>query len=114
MKILIKNGTLCTMAEQSEPFRGDVLVENGKIVKVDTQIEEKDAKLIDASGLYVMPGLVDAHTHIGLFDFNQETCVDDANEMTDPVVADLDARFGINQRQENFGYLMNMELQRYS
>lgn len=102
MKILIKNGTLCTMAEQSEPFKGDVLVENGKIVKVDTQIEEKDAKLIDASGLYVMPGLIDAHTHIGLFDFNQEACVDDANEMTDPVVADLDARFGINPKAREF------------
>ncbi len=102
MKILIKNGTLCTMTEQSEPFKGDVLVENGKIVKVDTQIEEKDAKVIDASGLYVMPGLIDAHTHIGLFDFNQETCVDDANEMTDPVVADLDARFGINPKAREF------------
>lgn len=102
MKILIKNGTLCTMTEQSEPFKGDVLVENGKIVKVDTQIEEKDAKVIDASGLYVMPGLIDAHTHIGLFDFNQETSVDDANEMTDPVVADLDARFGINPKAREF------------
>lgn len=102
MKILIKNGTLCTMTEQSEPFKGDVLVENGKIVKVDTQIEEKDAKVLDASGLYVMPGLIDAHTHIGLFDFNQETCVDDANEMTDPVVADLDARFGINPKAREF------------
>lgn len=102
MKILIKNGTLCTMTEQSEPFKGDVLVENGKIVKVDTQIEEKDAKVLDASGLYVMPGLIDAHTHIGLFDFNQETSVDDANEMTDPVVADLDARFGINPKAREF------------
>lgn len=46
MKILIKNGTLCTMTEQSEPFKGDVLVENGKIVKVDTQIEEKGCKSV--------------------------------------------------------------------
>lgn len=102
MKTLIKNGMLCPMTEQKEPFKGDVLVENGKIVRIDTQIEEKDAKVLDASGLYVMPGLIDAHTHIGVFDFNQETCVDDANEMTDPIVADLDARFGINPKAREF------------
>lgn len=102
MKILIKNGTVYTMEEQCEAFQGDVLVEDGKIVKVASHIEEENAEIIDASGLYVMPGLIDAHTHIGLFDFNHESSVDDANEMTDPVVLDLDARFGVNPKAREF------------
>lgn len=102
MKILIKNGLVDTMEENRERFRGDVLVENGKIVKVAPAIQEEDAEIIDAEGLYVMPGLIDAHTHIGLFDFNHESSVDDANEMTDPVVIDLDARFGMNPKAREF------------
>ncbi len=102
MKILIKNGTVYTMEEQCEAFQGDVLVEDGKIVKVASHIEAENAEIIDASGLYVMPGLIDAHTHIGLFDFNHESSVDDANEMTDPVVLDLDARFGMNPKAREF------------
>lgn len=102
MKILIKNGTVYTMEEQREAFRGDVLVEDGKIVKTAPHIEEENAEILDASGLYVMPGLIDAHTHIGLFDFNHESSVDDANEMTDPVVPDLDARFGVNPKAREF------------
>lgn len=102
MKILIKNGLVDTMEENRERFRGDVLVENGKIVKVAPDIQEEDAEIIDAEGMYVMPGLIDAHTHIGLFDFNHESSVDDANEMTDPVVIDLDARFGMNPKAREF------------
>ena len=102
MKILIKNGTLCTMTEYCEDVKGDVLVEDGKIIAIHQEIEDTDAEIIDASGLYVMPGLIDAHTHIGLFDFNQEYAVDDANEMTDPVSIAMDARYGVNPKAREF------------
>lgn len=102
MKILIKNGTLCTMTEQCENRKGDILVEDGKIAAIRPEIQDEDAEIIDASGLYVMPGLIDAHTHIGLFDFNQEYAVDDANEMTDPVSIAMDARYGVNPKAREF------------
>lgn len=102
MKILIKNGTLCTMTEQCENRKGDILVEDGKIMTIRQEIQDEDAEIIDASGLYVMPGLIDAHTHIGLFDFNQEYAVDDANEMTDPVSIAMDARYGVNPKAREF------------
>lgn len=102
MKILIKNGTLCTMTEQCENRKGDILVEDGKIAAIRQEIQDEDAEIIDASGLYVMPGLIDAHTHIGLFDFNQEYAVDDANEMTDPVSIAMDARYGVNPKAREF------------
>ena len=60
MKILIKNGTLCTMAAQTGETKGDILIEDGKIAAIDREIRDQDAETIDASGLYVMPGMIDA------------------------------------------------------
>lgn len=95
-KILIQGGTLCTMTGENDIFTGDILVEDGKIVKVAPHIAAEDAQVIDATGYDVLPGLIDAHSHIGLFDFNHDKSVDDANEMTDPVSAAVDARYGMN------------------
>lgn len=98
-KILIKGGTLYTMTDDEKNiFQGDILLENGKIKEVAEQIEDADAEIIDAAGCYVLPGLIDAHSHIGLFDFNHDKSVDDANEMTDPVSAAVDARYGMNPK----------------
>jgi len=95
-KTLIHGGILCTMAGENDIFTGDVLVEDGKISQVAPAITAEDAEVIDATDYYVMPGLIDAHTHIGLFDFNSDKSVDDANEMTDPVSAAMDARYSFN------------------
>ena len=98
-KILIKSGTLYTMTDDEKNiFQGDILLENGKIKAVAERIEAADAEIIDAEGCYVLPGLIDAHSHIGLFDFNHDKSVDDANEMTDPVSAAVDARYGMNPK----------------
>ena len=96
-QVLIKGGTLYTMTDgENDIFRGDILVEDGKIAKVAPEIICDGAEIIDAAGCNVLPGLIDAHSHIGLFDFNHDACVDDANEMTDPVTSDVDARYGFN------------------
>ena len=74
MQTLIKNGILYTMTEDKGIFQGDILVEGTKIKEVAEHISEdclEDGdKLIEAEGYYVLPGLIDAHSHIGLFDFN--------------------------------------------
>ena len=98
-KILIKSGTLYTMTDDEKNiFQGDILLENGKIKAVAERIEAADAEIIDAEGCYVLPGLIDAHSHIGLFDFNHDKSVDDANEMTAPVSAAVDARYAMNPK----------------
>lgn len=99
---LIINGTLCTMKGDEPCFEGDILLRDGKIVEIGKSLSCEDAKVIDAKGLYVMPGLIDAHTHIGLFDFNSSDCVDDANEMTNPNTAFVDARYGVNPLAREF------------
>jgi len=60
MKTLIKNGTIIT--DRNE-FKGDILIEDEKIVQIATSIECQADKVIDATGKYVMPGGVDQHTH---------------------------------------------------
>ena len=63
MKWLIKNGTI---ASEEKTFLADLLLEDDKIIKIDTNIEDVEAKCIDAEGCYVMPGAVDIHTHMDL------------------------------------------------
>lgn len=60
MKLLIKNGTVVT--EKGE-IKADLLVENGKIAKIASKIEE-NCKTIDASGKHVLAGLIDMHVHL--------------------------------------------------
>jgi 5-methylthioadenosine/S-adenosylhomocysteine deaminase len=61
--ILIKNGILVTMDGEDFP-RGDVLIENGRISAVAAQVAAPaGAETIDAAGMIVMPGLVNAHQH---------------------------------------------------
>lgn len=51
MKWLIKNGTI---ASEEKTFLADLLLEDDKIIKIDTNIEDAEAKCIDAEGCYVM------------------------------------------------------------
>ncbi|WP_324824182.1 dihydropyrimidinase [Sinanaerobacter sp. ZZT-01] len=60
MKTLIKNGTILTAYNE---FKGDILIEDEKIVTVAEHIIEKVDNMIDATGKYVFPGGVDQHTH---------------------------------------------------
>lgn len=103
---LIQNGTIYTMEDGDTVFTGEILVEDGKIKKIGTRIPEEelsgDVEVIDAAGLNVMPGLIEAHSHIGLFDFNGESSVDDANEMTNPVTLSIDARYSVNPQAREF------------
>lgn len=69
--ILIKNGVL-TDDRKSE--KADLLIENGLISKIGENLEAKDAKVIDASGMLVMPGVIDAHTHYHLVSRGTVTC----------------------------------------
>ena len=69
--ILIKNGVL-TDDRKSE--KADLLIENGLISKIGENLEAKDAKVIDAGGMLVMPGVIDAHTHYHLVSRGTVTC----------------------------------------
>lgn len=64
MDLLIKNGTI---VNGSESFNADVAVKNGKITQIGTDIAPTDnAKVVDANGKLVLPGAIDAHTHLAM------------------------------------------------
>ena len=63
-RVLIKNGLVVDADKQ---FNADVLINGEKIERVAPSIpEEDDMETVDASGMYVMPGMIDAHTHYHL------------------------------------------------
>lgn len=63
---LIKNATVITITH-GRIEHGSVLIRDGKIADVGTDIQAPaGAKVIDAGGMYVMPGIVDCHTHIAV------------------------------------------------
>ncbi|MBR5049374.1 MAG: amidohydrolase family protein [Erysipelotrichaceae bacterium] len=66
MKTLFKNGTIID-GSGSAPYKGDVLIEDDRILKVEKTINEKADEVIDVSGLNVCPGLIDAHSHNDFF-----------------------------------------------
>ena len=81
---------------------GDILCDEGKIVSVGEAVnaaDYKDAEIIDASGKYVLPGFVDSHSHIGTISTYTEQ---DSNEMTNPVTAEMDVKYGIDARSKQF------------
>ncbi|GLC32077.1 amidohydrolase [Clostridium omnivorum] len=100
--LLIKNGKIITMTGVTHE-NGCVLIENGKIKAVGTKIEEsKEYEVIDASGAWVLPGFIDAHCHIGIFEQDMGFEGSDGNESTDPVTPELRAIDAINPMDSAF------------
>lgn len=78
--VLVKNGTVLTVTNGTLE-ETDVLIRDGKISKIGKSLSAPSgAKTIDATGKYVMPGIIDAHSHLAL---------DAVNEATNPVTAEV-------------------------
>jgi len=90
----IVNGEIWTM--HGPRFQGTVLIENGKIAAVGENIDiPEGSDIYNAAGMVVMPGFIDAHTHVGILEEIFEEG-DDLNEITDPVTPHLRAIDAIN------------------
>lgn len=100
--IAIVNGTVMTITNGTlEP--GTVLVEGGRIVAVGQDvIIPDDAEVYDAKGKVVMPGLIDAHCHVGLFPDGIGWEYSDGNEMTDPITPHLRALDAVHPEDPGF------------
>jgi len=100
--ILIKNGNIKTM-EGPDILGGDILIEDGKIKKVSKNIEaEGEVQIVDASGCLVVPGLIDGHCHLGMWEEGIGFEGADGNESVDPVTPQLRAIDSINPMDEGF------------
>ena len=100
--LLIQNGTLHTM-EEDKPIKADMLIRDGKIAKIGQGIQpEKDVEIINAEGLHVYPGFIDAHSHIGIAEEQTTAQTDYSNEGTNPVTPFIRAIDGINPMDSAF------------
>ena len=94
--LCIKNGLIYTMT-QKEPIKGDVLIEDGKIRGIGADLEiPEGTEVIDAEGLEVYPGFVEAHCHTGLDGYGIGYEGRDYCELNDLVTPQLRAIDGIN------------------
>lgn len=62
--ILIKNGTIVTMDEKNSIVRGDVLIRDGRITEIATEIDDTVNDVIEAAGCAVLPGFIQTHIHL--------------------------------------------------
>lgn len=90
-------------AIHKEAYRADILVENGKIAAIEDKLElSENAEVINAEGLQVYPGFVEAHGHIGLDGYGIGYEGMDYNEMNDIVCPQLRGLDGVKPMDAAF------------
>ena len=107
MKTYITNAKIYTMNKNDEIIEnGFILIENHKIILVGEMRElpaiKPDTEIIDAMGKIVTPGLVDAHSHLGMWEDGLNEEGDDGNEETTPITPHLRAIDAINPLDNAF------------
>lgn len=96
--MLIQNARIFTM-EGQDYARGCIRIADGKIEAVaETLSLLPDEEILDAEGLTVMPGMVDAHCHVGLYNYGLGAEGSGTNEMVTPMTPQLSAIDSINPR----------------
>ncbi len=93
-EVLIRAGTVWTVTGKVYS-PGEVLVRDGRIVAVGDRVEAPaGVKVVEAPKAHLTPGIIDTHSHIGVYPAPDLHGNQDGNEMTAPVTAEIDAKDG--------------------
>ena len=97
--MLFKNATIYTM--EQDPFVGDFKIDKGVFTQIGKDLTAGVGEDVqDLNGLYVFPGLVESHCHLGM----EETAIrfegNDVNEITDPITPNMRGIDGCNPMDE--------------
>ena len=99
---VIRNATILTAAGPVIE-RGAILLQNGKVAAVGQSVDAPaDAVVIDATGKWVTPGIIDTHSHLGVYAAPGIDSLSDGNEMTNPVTAEVWADHSIWPQDPQF------------
>ena len=98
---LIRNATVLT-GTGTRLDGADVLLRDGKVEAVGSGLAAADATVVDASGRWVTPGLIDVHSHLGVYASPGVTAHADGNEMVDPVTAQAWAEHAVWPQDPGF------------
>ena len=102
-EFVITNATV--LIGNGEGFeKASVWVKQGKIVAVDQSLEfdSKSLEVIDGKGKWVTPGLIDVHSHLGVYPSPSHEANEDGNEMTAPVTAEVWAEHSVWTQDPGF------------
>lgn len=99
--LLLKNLKILTMAGQTFE-NGDILIDQGVFKNIGVSLCADADTVIDLKGHTAMPGIIDAHCHIGVYEDSMGFEGADGNEMTDPVTPHLRALDAINPEDRSF------------
>jgi imidazolonepropionase-like amidohydrolase len=82
---------------------GDVLIVDGRIAAIGNGLEAPaGARIVEARGRWVTPGLIDVHSHMGVYASPGVNALDDGNEATDPVTANVWAEHSVWPQDPGF------------
>jgi imidazolonepropionase-like amidohydrolase len=99
---LIRNVTLLTAAGPAIA-NGAILLRDGRIAAVGASLQAPaDALVIDGGGRYVTPGIVDTHSHLGVYPAPGTQALSDGNEATNPVTAHVWAEHSVWPQDPQF------------
>jgi imidazolonepropionase-like amidohydrolase len=88
--LFITNGRIVPVA--GDAFQGSLLVQGGKIAALGPDLSAPPgARVIDMRGGSAIPGMIDAHSHMGVYPWPDVPAHDDGNEATDPITAQVRA-----------------------
>jgi len=100
--VLLKDATVLVVDGAALP-RASVLVRDGKIAAVGPDVAAPaGARVIDCKGRFVMPGIIDVHSHMGVYSWPAVPANSDGNEATAPVTAEVRAEDSVNAEDPAF------------
>lgn len=103
--MLIINGRILPMTGK-EIEQGYLRTEKSRIKELGRMEQapkpENGEEVLDVSGAWVMPGLIDAHCHVGIIEEKRGEAGDDCNEATDPITPQIRAIDGVNPMDPAF------------
>jgi imidazolonepropionase-like amidohydrolase len=98
---LIRNATVFD-GNGAELANADVLMRDGRIVAVGQNLSAEGATVIDATGKFVTPGIIDAHSHLGVYPSPSINATSDGNELTQPNTAEVWAEHSVWPQDPGF------------
>lgn len=103
--MVLKNGIIHPITSD-EIHGGYIYIKSGKILNIGTSIpktmENKNIPMYDLKGKHILPGFIDAHTHLGILEESVGEIGQDNNETSNPVTPHLRAIDGVNPNDVGF------------
>ena len=99
--VLIRNATVLT-GSGARLEGADVLMREGRIAGVGVNLDAGDATVVDGTGKWVTPGIIDVHSHLGVYPSPGTESHSDGNEVTAPVTAQVWAEHSVWPQDPGF------------